>query len=89
MKKQLWALTAVLALCGFASAGAPATGNVESRSNMVHWATVVFCEGVEDGRFVDTVCVGGHTGFVVWEVIDATLSIVPGSGSPGTTFLAR
>ena len=74
MKKQLLALVAVLGLCGFASVGAAASGNVELRSNVVHWATVVFC-------------VGGHTGFVVWEVVDATLSAVP--GSPATTFLAK
>ena len=87
MKKQLLALVAVLALAGFAGAGADATGNVEPRSNVVHWATVVFCESYEDGRMVDEVCVGGHTGFVVREVVDMTLSALP--GSPATTFLVQ
>ena len=87
MKKQLWALVAVLALGGFASAGAAATGSVDTRSNVIHWATVVFCENEVDGRVIDEVCVGGHTGFVVWEVLDVTLSVVP--GSPATTFLVQ
>ena len=87
MKKQLMALVAVLGLGGFASAGANATGNVETRSNVVQWATVVFCETYEDGRMVDQVCVGGHTGFVVRKWVDVTLSAVP--GSPATTFVAR
>ena len=87
MKKQLCALVAVLGLVGFASAGANATGNVEPRSNVIHWATVVFCESYEDGRMVETLCVEGHTGFVVQEVVDVTLSALP--GSPATTFIAR
>ena len=87
MKKQLWALAVVLGLCGFASAGATATGDVEPLSNVVHWATVVFCESEVDGQVIDEVCVGGHTGFVVWEVLDVTLGVVP--GSPGTTFLVQ
>ncbi|MCY3840079.1 MAG: hypothetical protein OXH09_15750 [Gammaproteobacteria bacterium] len=87
MKKQLLALVAVLALGGFAGAGADATGNVEPRSNVVHWATVVFCESYEDGRMVDEVCVGGHTGFVVREFVDVTLSALPGSRA--TTFLVQ
>lgn len=87
MKKQLLALVAVLGLGGFASAGADATGNVDPQANVIHWATVVFCESEVDGRVVEEVCVGGHTGFVVWEMVDATLSAVP--GSPATTFLAR
>lgn len=87
MKKQLLAMAAVLGLCGFASVGATASGSVELRSNVIHWATVVFCETEVDGRVVDEVCVGGHTGFVVWEVVDVTLSAVP--GSPARTFLAQ
>ena len=88
MKKQLWALAAVLALCGFASAGATATGNVEPRSNVIHWATVVFCESEVDGRVVDEVCVEGHTGFQVLEIVDVTLGAVPGA-SQAVTFLAQ
>jgi hypothetical protein len=80
-------LVAVLGLVGFASAGANTTGNVEPRSNVVHWATVVFCESDEDGRMIETVCMGGHTGFVVHEIVDVTLSALP--GSPATTFIAR
>lgn len=87
MKKQLFALVAVLGLVAFASAGANTTGNVEPRSNVVHWATVVFCESYEDGRMIETVCVEGHTGFVVQEIVDVTLSALP--GSPATTFIAR
>jgi len=87
MKKQLLALMAVLGLAGFASAGAGATGNVNPQANVIHWATVVFCQSEVDGRVIDEVCVGGHTGFVVWEVVDATLSAVP--GAPATTFLAQ
>ena len=87
MKKQLLALVAVLGLGGFASAGVDATGNVEPQSNVIHWATVVFCESYEDGRMVDEICVGGHTGFVVREMVDVTLSALP--GSPSTTFLAQ
>ena len=87
MKKQLWALVAVLGLCGFATAGATASGNVESQSNVVHWATVVFCETEVDGRVINEVCVGGHTGFVVREIVDVTLSALP--GSPATTFLVQ
>lgn len=84
MKKQLGALAAVLGLGAFASAGVDATGNVETRSNVIHWATVVFCESDDDQR-VDEVCVGGHTGFVVREIVDVTLSAVPGA----TTFIAQ
>ena len=87
MKKQLLAWVAVLGLGGFAGVGAGAAGNVESRSHVVHWATVVFCEGDEDGRVVGEVCVEGHTGFVVRKMVDVTLSALP--GSPATTFLAR
>lgn len=87
MKKQLCALAAVLGLGAFASAGVNTTGNVEPRANVIHWATVVFCESYEDGRLVETVCVEGHTGFVVHEIVDATLSALP--GSPATTFIAR
>lgn len=87
MKKQLLALVAVMGLGGFAGAAANATGNVELQTNVIHWATVVFCESEVDGRRIDEVCVGGHTGFVVREVVDATLSAVP--GSPATTFLVQ
>lgn len=87
MKKQLLAMVAVLGLCGFASVGAGATGIVDPRADVIHWATVVFCESEVDGRVIDEVCVGGHTGFVVWEVVDVTLSAVP--GSPATTFLVQ
>lgn len=87
MKKQLCALVAVLGLGGFASAGANTTGSIEPRSNVIHWATVVFCESYEDGRKVDQVCVGGHTGFVVRKIVDVTLSAFP--ASPGTTFVAH
>ena len=87
MKKQLLAFVAVLSLCGFASVGISATENVEPRSNVVHWATVVFCSNDADGQVINEVCVGGHTGFVVWKMVDLTLSIVP--GSPAMTYLAR
>lgn len=87
MKKQLCALVAVLGLGGFASAGANTTGNIEPRSNVIHLATVVFCESYDDGRRVDHVCVDGHTGFVVREIVDVTLSAFP--GSPATTFVAQ
>lgn len=87
MKKQLCALVAVLGLGGFASAGGNTIGNVEPRSNVIHWATVVFCEGYEDGRAVDQVCVEGHTGFVVRKIVDVTLSAIP--GSPATTFVVQ
>lgn len=87
MKKQLWALVAVLGFGGFAGVGANATGDVELQSNVIHWATVVFCQSDEDGRMIDEVCVEGHTGFVVRRWVDVTLSAVP--GSPATTFLAQ
>ena len=87
MKKQLCALVAVLGLGGFAGAGANATGILEARSNVIHWATVVFCETETDGQVVDEVCVGGHTGFVVQEFVDVTLSAVPGLQT--VTFLAQ
>lgn len=87
MKKQLFALVAVLGLVGFASAGANTARSVEPRSNVVHWATVVFCESYEDGRMIEMLCVEGHTGFVVQEIVDVTLSALP--GSPATTFIAR
>lgn len=87
MKKQLLALVAVLGLAGFASVGAGATGNIHAQSNVIHWATVVFCDNDGDAQTPDEVCVGGHTGFEVWEFVDVTLSAVP--GSTATRFLVR
>ena len=86
MKRQLLALVAVLGLGGFASAGGHATGNIEPRSEVIHWATVVFCQSYVDGRLVDEVCGGGHTGFVVREWVDVTLGAVPGAA---VTFLGQ
>ena len=79
MKKQIWALVAVLALGGFASASAGVSVASTPQTNVVHWATVVFCERYEDGRSVSDVCVGGHTGYTVVEWIDTSLSAIPGA----------
>ena len=86
MKKQLWALAAVLALGGFASTSAGAFAAPTPQSNVVHWATVVFCEGYEDGQSVSEVCVGGHTGRIVYRWLDISLSAFP---TPSGTFLSR
>ena len=85
MKKQLLALAAVFGLAGFATAGAGPSVGIAPQSSVVHWATVVFCERYEDGRLVQEVCVGGHTGYVVREWIDVTLGAVPGA----TAFLSH
>lgn len=85
MRKQLWALAAVFGLGAFATASAGASVGIEPQSNVMHWATVVFCEGYENGQSVQNVCVGGHTGRVVYEMIDTTLSAFPGS----ITFVSR
>ena len=85
MKKQLLAWVAVLGLAGFAGVGAGATGTIDPQTHVVHWATAVFCES-DDGQSEDVVCVGGHTGFVVWEWVDVTLAA---GGTTVTRFLVR
>ena len=77
MKKQICALAAAIALGAFGSASAGVSLPSTLESNVVHWATVVFCEGYEDGQTVNEVCVGGHTGFVVREVLDVSLTAFP------------
>ncbi|MDE0422893.1 MAG: hypothetical protein OXK76_18660 [Gammaproteobacteria bacterium] len=77
MKKQIWALVAVLVLGGFASASAGVSTASMPQTNVVHWATVVFCERYEDGRSVNDVCVGGHTGHIVRDWLDISLSAFP------------
>lgn len=85
MNKQWWALAAVLVLGGFATASDNVAVGVAPQSNVVHWATVVFCEDTD--RNVREVCIEGHTGFLVQSLVDVTLSAFP--GSPATRFLAR
>ncbi len=87
MKKQLLALGTVLALAGFATASAGVSDGVDPRSRVIHMATAVLCEGYEDGLRVREVCVEGHTGYVVQEFVDATLSAFP--HSQGMRFLSR
>ncbi|MDE0658486.1 MAG: hypothetical protein F4029_12715 [Gammaproteobacteria bacterium] len=84
MKKQCYALAFVLGLAGFAASANVAVG-VVPQSKVVHWATVVFCD--DDGDRIDEICVEGHTGFVVREFVDVTLSALP--GTPPTRFLAQ
>ena len=86
MKKQIWALAAVLALGGFASANAGMSVASTPQTHVVHWATVVFCDGNEDGQAVSNVCVGGHTGYIVREWLDISLSAFP---TPTGTFLSH
>ncbi len=83
MKKQCYALAVALGLGGFAASANVAVG--VPQSEVIHWATVVLCDF--DGDRVHEICVEGHTGFVVREFVDVTLSALP--GSPPTRFLAR
>ncbi|MCE2459981.1 MAG: hypothetical protein J4F38_04290 [Pseudomonadales bacterium] len=85
MRKQWWALAVVLGLGGFATASANVAVGTVPQSNVMHWATMVFCE--DGDRDVDEVCIEGHTGFLVREFVDVTLSALP--GSTATRFLAR
>ena len=87
MKRRTWALAAALALGGFATASGSVSASLEPRSNLVFWATVVFCDQDGDGRTEQhEVCVGGHTGGIAGELVEGALNTVPGA-SPATTFM--
>ena len=85
MNKQLGALAVVLGLGGFGAANANVAVAEVPQFHVMHWATAVLCDS--DGDRVAEVCADGHTGYVVNELVDVTLSAFP--HNPGVVFLAR